>query len=272
MLDICTTLSCILMMELVTAADVPDDTIEPSTNLEFDPNDPIASHSEMISIVTDIYERNLRRGLSDPNVLTNADRQAILDLHNQIRSELARGIYEGPGGFFQPPGCDINALSWSSALEEVATANSDKCFYDSAQEYTDCVAEMNNLGLTGDNVEWNRQNTDECGENLYANSAPAAAMDYWHNGKNYGLLGGIGRKWTGESKEWTYNNLHFLGGHFTQFSQFHAVSVPLRVVSFYVDHTHFHFDFVSILHSQDNLGQNALCRMWIQVLSKRPDT
>ena len=158
----------------------------------------------------------MRRGLSNPNTFSDTDRQLMLDLHNQIRSEVARGIYEGPGGSFQPAGCDMNALSWSTALEELATEWSDLCYFEHS---SDCVTRMNNLGLTGSSVEWNRQSTDGCGENLYVSGA-SPAMNAVYDGTNYGILGGIGDSWcAGESVEWTYQQGNFgNAGHYTQFS------------------------------------------------------
>jgi len=187
-----------------------------TSNLQFDPNDPIASHPEMIKIATEIYERNARRGLTSPNVFSNTDRQLMLDLHNQIRSEVARGIYEGPSGTFQPAGCDMNALSWSTALEELATDWSDLCYFEHSST-GNCASRLDNLGFTDGNAEWARTDTDKCGENLYVSGA-APAMNFVSQGTNYGILGGIGDSWSaGESKTWNYQAGNFgSAGHYTQ--------------------------------------------------------
>eukprot|EP01083_Nonionella_stella_P201841 737993_1 len=184
-------------------------------DIEFDETDPIASHPDMMSYVNEIYERNIRRGLNNPAELETIDRQVILDLHNKIRSETARGLYEGPGGSYQPQACNMNALSWSIVLEELSTQWSSQCYFEHS---TNCVTRMgnviNNNQLT---AEWNRQSTDPCGENLYISGA-SPALNAVYNNKNYGICGGIETGWSKEeSLKYTYaKKYNYAAGHYTQ--------------------------------------------------------
>ena len=196
-----------------TMGKLPSDAATPI--LTFDEDDPIASHPDMMKIANEIYERNIRRGLSDPNVLTDTDRQLMLDLHNQIRSEVARGIYMGPGGANQPEACDMNALMWSSALEQMATKWSDNCLFDHDTRACDTVIDTSA-------VEWGGAVGSHCGENLYVSGASPQMNMVW-NGKNYGILGGIGDSWSAEeSEKWSFQAYHPNtingAGHYTQFS------------------------------------------------------
>lgn len=55
--------------------------------IEFDENDPIASHPQMQSLINNIVDRNARRGLTNPATLSQQDRNDILAMHNKVRAE-----------------------------------------------------------------------------------------------------------------------------------------------------------------------------------------
>ena len=186
----------------------------PADDIVFDETDPIASSAGVQDLVKEIYERNVRRGLSNPATLSNSDKKAILARHNKIRSETARGIYPGPSGTTQPQACNMNALSWSMALEKVATDWSSQCYFEHS---TGCASRMTSAINGGAAVEWNRQTTEGCGENLYVSGAEPA-LDFISGGKNYGIMGGVDNGWCAdEAILYTYSNqFNYAAGHYTQ--------------------------------------------------------
>ena len=108
-----------------------------------------------------------------------------------------------------------SALSWSSALEKVATDWSDQCYFEHS---SGCAARLTKAINEGYEAEWNvNQNRDGCGENLYISGAPPA-MNAMYGSKNYGILGGIERGWsTDESLLYTYSDSYnYEAGHYTQ--------------------------------------------------------
>ena len=56
--------------------------------------------------------------------LTTAEKQAILDMHNELRNRVARGDLVSDG---HPPATDMNSLVWDDGLEAVAQAYVDTC-------------------------------------------------------------------------------------------------------------------------------------------------
>merc|ERR1719464_2536440 len=88
--------------------------------IEFDENDPIASHPDMKNLARYIADKaERRRGIDTySGFLNDADRQQILDMHNQIRAEVARGEYVGKTSL--PAACNMNELKYSRTLERVA--------------------------------------------------------------------------------------------------------------------------------------------------------
>ena len=187
----------------------------PSDFVEFDHTDPIASHSSMQKIVNDIVERNIRRGLDNPNILSQTDQQVILDEHNRIRSETARGIYEGPGSSFQPQGCNMNALMWSEALAVAATQWSSRCYFEHNGGRAD---DTRSAAASGAEPGWIITNSDSVGENLYVSGADPA-MNAYFGDKNYGIMGGLTDGWCyDEAKQYTYTPSPGAAGtgHYTQ--------------------------------------------------------
>merc|ERR1719295_1312853 len=84
----------------------------------------IASRPEMISIAA--IASNRRRELTNPNILSQQDKDDILALHNKIRAETARGEYAGASGNL-PSATNMLKLKWSDALADVATDWSSGC-------------------------------------------------------------------------------------------------------------------------------------------------
>eukprot|EP01083_Nonionella_stella_P072983 197037_1 len=175
-----------------------------NVTIEFDTTNPLASHPDLMSYIQHVYERNVRRGLDNPATLSTVDKQIILDLHNKIRSETARGLYEGPGGFRQPQSCDMNALSWSETLEHLATEWSAQCYFEHSSNRQE---RLNTAVNDGVHIEWNKNPSDECGENIYISGAPPALNAVYSGGKNFGILGGIEDGWSkDESLLYKYQN------------------------------------------------------------------
>mmetsp|Transcript_46951 Transcript_46951/g.75171 ORF Transcript_46951/g.75171 Transcript_46951/m.75171 type:complete len:419 (-) Transcript_46951:153-1409(-) len=185
----------------------------------FDAADPMASHPEMQELVHSIYERNARRGLTKPATLSTADKQAILDVHNAIRSQTARGEYPTSSGY-QPSACNMNSLSWSATLAKVATDWSARCYFEHSTDCnecsettTECSYRMEAAIAAGTEVEWNQQSSDSCGENLYVSGA-SPTMTFMYNGRNYGLLG-FERSWCEDESSW-YSYSKYSFNHYTQ--------------------------------------------------------
>ena len=182
--------------------------------VEFDDLDPIASSQKMQDIVNEIISINIGKGLTNPNELNDQDRQTILDAHNEIRSQTARGIYEGPGSSYQPQGCNMNALSWSVALEKAATDWSSRCYF----EHNDGRANDMRSAASSVGAEWIVTNSDKVGENLYVSGADPA-MNAYFGDKNYGIMGGVRDGWCyDEAKLYTYTPSPGAPGtgHYTQ--------------------------------------------------------
>ncbi|PIC23883.1 hypothetical protein B9Z55_017424 [Caenorhabditis nigoni] len=53
-------------------------------------------------------------------------KQAILDAHNKLRSDIAKGIFKS-GIFIKPKAANMRKLRWDSALEASAQEEADRC-------------------------------------------------------------------------------------------------------------------------------------------------
>jgi len=89
--------------------------------IQFDEANPITAHPKMQELVRNIVRR---RGMETIDMIygrwEDEDRQALVDMHNKVRSELARGEFTGKNGLL-PSACNMNELKWSNALETVIT-------------------------------------------------------------------------------------------------------------------------------------------------------
>merc|ERR1712130_212085 len=87
--------------------------------IQFDEANPITAHPKMQELVRNIVRR---RGMETIDMIygrwEDEDRQALVDMHNKVRSELARGEFTGKNGLL-PSACNMNELKWSNALETV---------------------------------------------------------------------------------------------------------------------------------------------------------
>jgi hypothetical protein len=171
------------------------------------------THPKIMEITERRNERR-RRGLTDPDQLSDSDRQAILDAHNDIRSLTARGEMPSSTASNQPSGCDIGALRWSSALESLATDWASLCYFGhrssgSAQTYMDAISS---------DAEWSYVSGQYIGENIYISGA-SPALNAVFGDKDYGVLGGIEDSWSSnEAQYYDFANDECAGvcGHYTQ--------------------------------------------------------
>eukprot|EP01084_Bolivina_argentea_P277556 473888_1 len=182
--------------------------------IQYDNSDPIASHPQMMGLVDGIYERNVRRGLTNPDVLNAEDRQNILDLHNKIRSETARGLYQGAGSLL-PRAANMAELKYSLLLEKVATDWSGNCNFEHRSSGGQSCASAMARFKQSTPPEWSSGDVSGCGENLYGSGADPA-WTVMFGDKDYGIRGGIEDSWCiDEAKTWTYGPSGGSAGHYT---------------------------------------------------------
>jgi len=152
--------------------------------LAVDPDDPakIAEHPEMLALADRISTRNARRGLSG-NTLSAQDKQDILQLHNKVRAETARGKYQCMYSSCAM-GSNMQKLQWSDALADVASEWSSKCKFEHRQNSkveSDHCAQA--LASRKSQIDFDGYKSgSSCGENLAASGAGPSWSMFATNG------------------------------------------------------------------------------------------
>ena len=62
--------------------------------------------------------------------LSDECKAAIIDIHNQLRSRVAKGQETGGIKAPQPPAANMKKLVWNTELEEIAQRWADQCIFD----------------------------------------------------------------------------------------------------------------------------------------------
>jgi len=195
--------------------------------LAVDPDDPakIAEHPEMLALADRISTRNARRGLSG-NTLSAQDKQDILQLHNKVRAETARGKYQCMYSSCAM-GSNMQKLQWSDALADVASEWSSKCKFEHRQNSkveSDHCAQA--LASRKSQIDFDGYKSgSSCGENLAASGAGPSWSMFATNGatgkqQDFGMAGMIENGWSKEEADkfdlgdgWKFGHGT---GHFTQ--------------------------------------------------------
>ena len=149
-------------------------------------------------------------------LLTEELRQEILDLHNDLRSQVALGN-TGPGcseSSNQPQAANMNKLAWSYNLERYAQEYSDKCVWG----HSDSDTRQTTVCSYSDDAQYGTSYCGWIGENIAVGSADAVKFhDYSsYNGNDYGLAGQI-QGWFDEYEDYSYSSNSGCGttGHYT---------------------------------------------------------
>eukprot|EP01084_Bolivina_argentea_P231497 390384_1 len=181
---------------------------------------PINTYINSITIITSLLRTSKVYSLSSDcndgscTALSTAEKQAILDIHNELRDRTAGGGLPG-----HPAATDMNYLIWDDGLANVA------------QTYAESCPGLNHNGNRGieylsqrdaGNVKWgpdtqyrsnacSNQNCISIGENLAVRSSPYTVSN---------IVSQIESGWYDEWQEWSYGN-HNSGcsgvcGHYTQ--------------------------------------------------------
>eukprot|EP01083_Nonionella_stella_P004029 11592_1 len=164
--------------------------------------------------------------------LSTVEKQAILDLHNELRDRVAGGGLLSQG---HPTATDMNYLIWDDGLEAVAQTYSETC--PGLVHNPDSNFQIKyQRDATSQNTKWGTKNgptwdADWCGSPSGSNTSEtciAIGENLLVSTPNYDLnqiLNQIETKWWDEYTVWTYgmtnsgcnpNNDHSSCGHYTQ--------------------------------------------------------
>jgi len=177
--------------------------------IQFDMQDPIASHPDMQSLVNGIASR--RRGLTNPSTLSTQDKNDILALHNKIRAETARGEYQGYGAML-PQAKNMKKLQWSDTLHNIATDWSETCPGSLIHRGWGQLTDANGDDSCAEALSFRGSDMESCGENLYASGADPAMFTTPY-GASYSIKGGIEDSWSvGEAADYVWSTKTYYDG------------------------------------------------------------
>ncbi len=144
--------------------------------------------------------------LESPSTLSTEDKQALLDAHNNYRSQTALGKIESANGLL-PYATNMNALLWDDGLAQVARDYASKAVWEHNANRSVDLQDNSTL------VSFELPSNAYVGENLYLTSALARLEG------DFGLLGGID-SWMDESRDWVFGDnggqCSGVCGHMTQ--------------------------------------------------------
>jgi len=144
--------------------------------------------------------------LTPPSTLSEEDKQALLDLHNEMRSQVAAGALAG-----QPGASDMEHLLWDDGLAAVATDYASMCIWaHNSNREADLLVNASRSRI--DLSNWTYR---DVGENIFATTVASPTIQT--------LLGGVDL-WFDENGDYTFGTVQGTEsctpgeqcGHYTQ--------------------------------------------------------
>jgi len=134
-------------------------------------------------------------------ILTTAQKQEILDMHNQVRNTVADGEYAGNNDVLLPSAQNMNELLWDDGLAQLAKDYADLCISGHSYWNTDNLIQYESITSfelpAADAPSWQKY----IGENLARASLTPVQFD-----NEYGVTGGV-QGWIDEGLDYGYGTI-----------------------------------------------------------------